>query len=322
LGIGVQILARRTDQNSLASIFLLTDGQDSTSHGVLTEALRGLPKNTSVHTFGLGADHDARVMKTIAERCHSTFTYVEKFDVVGAAFAATLGGLLSCVAVGLKARFDVPSGYEIRAVHSKFEHSIAADAMSAQIALPDLFAGEARDIVFALGMPPLAVPGTALIVGTVKYCDPNASADFENVISARTLEIDRPAVANAASPVNVAVNAQRNRVLATNSLETAAALAATDLPGARETIKGAIASISASPSAGLPLCVELLKDLNEALSKLATRETFNHGGMARIAHTTHQISQQRQTAGVSNTFGYNACQERMMTGYAQTLSST
>jgi hypothetical protein len=61
---GIQVLTKREqdDHNAVASIFLLTDGQDSSSLSQLPFVLKDVPRQTSIHSFGFGADHDARAM--------------------------------------------------------------------------------------------------------------------------------------------------------------------------------------------------------------------------------------------------------------------
>jgi len=52
----------------------------------------------SVHTFGYGADHDAKVMQEIAKSNNGNFYYVENPKDIPTAFANCLGELVSVVA--------------------------------------------------------------------------------------------------------------------------------------------------------------------------------------------------------------------------------
>jgi hypothetical protein len=60
LGLGLRVLRERKQRNSIASVLLLTDGQDAGSLNMLDSVMRDLP-SCSIHCFGFGSDHDAKV---------------------------------------------------------------------------------------------------------------------------------------------------------------------------------------------------------------------------------------------------------------------
>jgi uncharacterized protein YegL len=152
LSLGLKALRERRERNSIASVLLLTDGQDSGSLDRLDSVMRDLP-NCSIHTFGFGSDHDAKVLTAISSRVQGTFTYIEALPAVGPAFASTLGGLVSIVAVDIDVSFACHEGASIAGLYTKFPHTLGADKTSATVKLPDLFGAETRDIVFELHIP-------------------------------------------------------------------------------------------------------------------------------------------------------------------------
>jgi uncharacterized protein YegL len=322
LAAGLQVLSKRTDRNAVTSLLLLTDGQDSGALRHLDAILEHAPKRTSIHTFGFGQDHDARVMAGIAEKVHGTFTFIEKLADVGIAFAATLGGLSSICAVDIETRLTcVAPGTTISKLHTKFDQRLADDKRSAVVQVSDLFMGESRDIVFTVIVPKADVGCAAtLLKGAVAFAAP--AGDTTILCESAPLALARPA--SASGDADVRVNAQRNRVRATEALDRAAQLAErNELAAAGECIASAIAEISASPSKNDALCVGLLADLNATKARLADRATFNsNGGYAAIRHQANSHWQQRQTVSsnarggeAQGAYGYNAIQSGYMTGY-------
>jgi Mg-chelatase subunit ChlD len=324
LAAGIELLNKRTDRNAITSLLLLTDGQDGSAISKLDEILTRAPKRTSIHTFGFGSDHDARVMASIAEKVHGTFTYIEALADVGIAFAATLGGLSSICAVDIEARVScVAPGVAITTLHTKFEQQLDADKRVAVVQVPDLFVGESRDIVFSVAVPKGDVgDAMTLLKGAVAFAAP--ASDRTILCESEPLVVARPASASAEVSIDVRVNAQRNRVRATEALDLAAQLAErNELTAASECVASAIADIASSPSKDDPLCVGLLADLNATKARLADRSTFNRdGGYAAIRHQANSHWQQRQTVSsnarggeAQGAYGYNAAQCGYMSAY-------
>jgi uncharacterized protein YegL len=317
---GLQMLKERRERNPVASVLLLTDGQDSGSLAHIASIMADAPPNTSVHTFGFGSDHDAAVMSQIAERARGTFTYIENLDAVGYAFAATLGGLSSICAVDLHARVScVAPGVALVAAHSKYATTMADDKRSVSIVMSDLFAGESRDLVFSLTVP-RAEAGSemTLLHGAVSYSSPSgamAKSDAAPCVLPRPEHAERVAF-------NVAVDAQRNRVNTTEVLDKACTLAsANDLKAARELLDGAIARIKASASAKEALCVSLVADLEANKARLVDRSTFANGGYAQMRAQGAMHAQQRSVVSnagppMSSAYGFNAAQACMQTAYS------
>lgn len=322
LAAGLQVLSKRTTRNAVTSLLLLTDGQDSGALRHLDAILERAPKRTSIHTFGFGSDHDARVMASIAEKVHGTFTFIENLADVGISFAATLGGLSSICAVDIEARLTcVAPGATLSKLHTKFDLQLADDKRSAVVQVSDLFMGESRDIVFTVVVPAAEVDSNAtLLKGAVAFVAPAGDATI--LCESAPLVLARPE--RSSGVADVRVNAQRNRVRATEALDRAAQLAErNELAAAGECIASAIAEISSSPSKIDPLCVGLLADLNATKAQLADRSTFNNnGGYARIRHQANSHWQQRQTVSsnarggdTQGAYGYNAVQSGYMSGY-------
>jgi secreted protein with Ig-like and vWFA domain len=101
LRVGAQVLTDRRYKNAVASMILLSDGQDTfkpPGQDLVPPSFRQAATRPSpIHTFGFGADHDAPAMHAIAEATDDTFSFVENQAAIQDSFAQCIGGLLSVV---------------------------------------------------------------------------------------------------------------------------------------------------------------------------------------------------------------------------------
>jgi len=103
----VQILKQRKTKNSLASIFLLSDGNDNFDLHGLDKLLQSCANidGLSLHTFGYGEDHDPEALRKIAQSRRGNFYYVKDLARVDEAFVDCLALLTS--AIGTAATLSV-----------------------------------------------------------------------------------------------------------------------------------------------------------------------------------------------------------------------
>ncbi|CAI5459069.1 unnamed protein product [Closterium sp. Yama58-4] len=178
----LRVVEERRERNPVASIMLLSDGQDtatcsqkgfgysSLNHPKQTYS-RLLPSQMTrnktssssqdsssssrrlvpVHTFGFGADHDAAALHAIAADTAGVFSFVEEPAGVTAAFAQCLGGLLSVVIQEAKISFAVGSdlpGWQIAAVHAGgYAYRVGEKERDGAVLLGDLYAEEERHVM-------------------------------------------------------------------------------------------------------------------------------------------------------------------------------
>ncbi|EGR34145.1 von willebrand factor type A domain protein [Ichthyophthirius multifiliis] len=102
--IAFKVLKERKNQNPVSSIFLLSDGQDSSAEQKVQSSLqKHLPDEIlTIHSFGFGSDHDPELMNKICAMKDGNFYYVEKIDQIDEFFVDALGGLFSVVAQDIK----------------------------------------------------------------------------------------------------------------------------------------------------------------------------------------------------------------------------
>jgi uncharacterized protein YegL len=323
VALSIKLLRNRKEENPLTSILLLTDGQDAHALPKIEKLWTTAPRGCSLHLFGFGADHDATLLAKIAATSAGMFQYIETFESVGFAFATTLGGLKAICAVDLQVRVTcVTPGASVVAAHTKYASTLSDDGRVLSVQLPDLFQGESRDLVFSLAVPRAAEAGSAqeLLTGTVSFMSPFGVPSKND---AAPLVLARPAVVAPDAPCNTAVSAQRNRVRATEALDTATKLASeSNLAAARETLAGAIESIKASASCELPLCKDLIASLLSAKARLVDSRSYAHGGEAELRGVAHMHAQQRTAApcrgapALEAPYGYSAAQRECNGNYA------
>merc|ERR1711879_749271 len=88
------------------------------------------------------------------------------------AFAGTIGGLMSVVAQDLKLNLNFK--VQLKALHTPFQTNHASDTQTT-ITIPDIFAGERRDILVELAVPASAMDECSehltLLEASARYVD-------------------------------------------------------------------------------------------------------------------------------------------------------
>jgi hypothetical protein len=86
--VGGEVLVSRQQKNAVASMILLSDGEDTFLAGRLPNGAKRYmdlvppvfahpgSRPGPIHTFGFGAKHDAAALHTIAEATGGTFSFV------------------------------------------------------------------------------------------------------------------------------------------------------------------------------------------------------------------------------------------------------
>ncbi|TVU40280.1 hypothetical protein EJB05_13736, partial [Eragrostis curvula] len=176
-----KVLDGRRHRNAVASVILLSDGQDNCSgvgggsgfrwnggglhhHRRTTAAARAndysvlVPPSLTgvpVHAFGFGADHDAAAMHAVSELTGGTFSFVEDHAAVQDSFARCVGGLLSVAAQGARVAVEcLDPGVRVRAVKSgRYASRVDAEGRAASVDVGELYADEERRFLLFLDVP-------------------------------------------------------------------------------------------------------------------------------------------------------------------------
>ncbi|KAL5569337.1 hypothetical protein UlMin_025912 [Ulmus minor] len=324
---GAKVMEDRKDKNPVASIILLSDGQDTytvSSSGsnqpqpnyqlLLPLSMHG-GDNTGfqipVHAFGFGVDHDASSMHSISEISGGTFSFIETEAVIQDAFAQCIGGLLSVVVQELQVVVEcVNSSVCVRSLKAgSYPSRVTVDGRTGFVDLGDLYADEERDFLVSVSIPPeIHSSRTSLLKVKCVYKDPltkeTATLETEEVI------IERPEISGEAV-VSIEVDRQRNRLQAADAMAQARAVAEQgDLTGAVSILENCRRVLSETVSAKSRdrLCVALDAELKEMQERMASRHVYEASGRAYILSGLSSHSWQRATARGDSTDGSSLVQ--------------
>ncbi|KAL3838323.1 hypothetical protein ACJIZ3_022914 [Penstemon smallii] len=311
---GAKIVEDRKEKNPVASIILLSDGQDTYTvnnqnrpnyHLLLPLSIR--PEETSrfkipVHAFGFGADHDASSMHSISEISGGTFSFIETEGVIQDAFAQCIGGLLSVVVKDLQVRVESldPRIHLGSLKAGSYQNRILSDRRTGSIDVGDLYADEERDFLVSINVPS-DISSTETLLLTVKclYNDPltNESVNLDS----QEVRIKRTE-ATTHEPISVEVDRQQNRIRAAEEMKRAQTAAESgDLASAVSILENFRKVLSAKSHDRL--CVSLDAELKEMQERMASRHVYEASGRAYILSGLSSHSWQRATARGDSTEG-------------------
>nr|GMC50116.1 E3 ubiquitin-protein ligase WAV3-like [Ipomoea batatas] len=312
---GAKIMEDRREKNPVASIILLSDGQDtytvSSSGGnqqqpnyqlLLPSSMHGGEGSNfkiPVHTFGFGADHDASSMHSISEISGGTFSFIETEGVIQDAFAQCIGGLLSVVVKELQLSIDCvhPEVYLSSLRAGSYRSHIMSDGRKGSIDVGDLYADEERDFLVSIKVPADYLRNeTSLLKVRCVYKDP-LTKEMVNLES-EELRISRPEEAGQTS-VSIEVDRQQNRLQAAEAMAQARTAAEKgDLVGATSILENSrkVLSQSVSIKRHDQLCLALNTELKEMQERMANRHVYEASGRAYILSGLSSHSWQRATA--------------------------
>uniref|UniRef100_A0A0E0BQ62 VWFA domain-containing protein n=1 Tax=Oryza glumipatula TaxID=40148 RepID=A0A0E0BQ62_9ORYZ len=250
LDVAAKVLDGRRHTNAVASVILLSDGQDNetmgyrgrfhttdykaaaTSYDALVPpsfaraGAAGGERCAPVHAFGFGTDHDAAAMHSISEITGGTFSFIENLAVIQDTFARCIGGLLSVAAQ--KTRISVECldpGVRVRAVKSgRYESRIDAEGRAATVDVGELYADEERRFLLLLDVPRAdgdAAAATRLASVRCTYRD-TATGQSVDVAGEEDAVVLRPLDATGVAP-SMEVERERVRLEAADDIALASA---------------------------------------------------------------------------------------------------
>ncbi|KAK9271208.1 hypothetical protein L1049_026798 [Liquidambar formosana] len=261
-----KVLEDRRERNPVASIMLLSDGQDERVHSNSAHQRQG-PNHASstrfahieipVHAFGYG--QNGGYSQEPAE----------------GAFAKCVGGLLSVVVQDLRIQLGFASGSapaEISAVYSCNGRPTVLS--SGMVRLGDLYAEEDREILVELKVPSSAVGAHHVMTARCSYKDP---ATQEVMIGKEhALLVPRPHAVRSSAPL---IERLRNVFITTRAIaESRRSVEHNDFPSAQHLLSSARALLMQSTSMSAD---EYIRVLEAELVELTWRRQ-------------HQLEQQQQ----------------------------
>uniref|UniRef100_M0YJL1 RING-type domain-containing protein n=1 Tax=Hordeum vulgare subsp. vulgare TaxID=112509 RepID=M0YJL1_HORVV len=277
-----KVIEDRSYKNSVCSIILLSDGQDtynicSNVRGgskdysslvplsILSDTRRMLP----IHAFGFGADHDSDSLHSIAEASGGTFSFIEDEGVMQDAFAQCIGGLLSVVVQEMRLNMEcVHPGVQLCSIKSgSYPSMMARDGRSCSVDIGHLYADEERDILLSVNIPQCREQ-TSLLKVACSYRD----------LTNETIKLQ---VDEAADSIESARSAAERGALAE---------AVTILEDCRRRL-----SVSFASRSGDRLSLALDAELREMQERMASRQLYEASGRAYMLSGLSSHSWQRAT---------------------------
>ncbi|KAK8662287.1 hypothetical protein V6N13_091871 [Hibiscus sabdariffa] len=307
---GAKVMEDRTDKNPVASILLLSDGQDTyTVYGpnksrpnyelLVPLSVQGVDNRIPVHAFGFGGDHDASSMHSISEISGGTFSFIETETMIQDAFAQCIGGLLSVVVQELQVCVECMSPSLCLGLikAGSYQSNVSADGKTGFIDVGDLYDDEERDFLVSVKVPAesFACEASLLKVKCV-YRDPVTKETKTS--ESDVVRIQRPEIAGHVE-ICIEVDRQRNRYRAAEAMaEARIAAEQGDLAGAVSILENCRKALSGTVSAKSRdrLCVALDAELKEMEERMASRHVYEVSGRAYILSGLSSHSWQRATA--------------------------
>uniref|UniRef100_A0A0E0MKL2 VWFA domain-containing protein n=1 Tax=Oryza punctata TaxID=4537 RepID=A0A0E0MKL2_ORYPU len=321
LDVAAKVLDGRRHTNAVASVILLSDGQDNqsmgyrgrfhtmdykaaaTSYDVLVPPsfTRAAGERCApVHAFGFGTDHDAAAMHSISEITGGTFSFIENLAVIQDTFARCIGGLLSVAAQ--KARISVECldpGVRVRAVKSgRYESCINAEGRAATVDVGELYADEERRFLLLLDVPRAdGDAATRLVNVRCTYRD-TATGQSVDVAGEEDVVVLRPLDATGVAP-SMEVERERVRLEAMDDIVLARAAAERGAYGEAARILDArreALSRSAPAASGDAMCAALVAELRELSERVADEREYAQTGRACVLAGMSSHGQQRASS--------------------------
>ncbi|XP_057979106.1 E3 ubiquitin-protein ligase WAV3-like [Malania oleifera] len=337
---GVKVMEDRREKNPVASIILLSDGQDTyTVNGsgggnhnqpnyrlLLPVSVHG-GDNTGfqipVHAFGFGADHDASSMHSISETSGGTFSFIETEAVIQDAFAQCIGGLLSVVVQEMQVGIECvhPSVRLGLLKAGSYPSRVMVDGRTGFIDVGDMYAEEERDFLVSVNVPTESSSNeTSLLKVRCVYKDPLTKETV--TVESEEVRIERTEVAGQ-DVLSLEVDRQRNRIRAAEAMAQARAAAEQgDLTGAISILESCRKLLSETLSAKSQdrLCVALDAELKEMQERMASRHVYEASGRAYILSGLSSHSWQRATARGDSIDGSSLVQAYQTPSMAEMLT--
>ncbi|CAD8149369.1 unnamed protein product [Paramecium octaurelia] len=314
--------------NNVTSVFLLSDGVDST-YPQVKEQIKTVNEGFTLHTFGFGEDHDAKMMAQICNLKSGSFYFVQDVTLLDEFFADALGGLISVVGEQLEITLQslVPQPYQDIQISKTYGNMWQKKGNQYYITQPQLASGTRKDYVFELALPKFEGKiednqrNVKVIDAVLKIKDPINGTIIMKQTSLTLTFFNQDEQINY-NESDIDVYAQYYRVKGTEVIDDARkACELNKNEDAQKLIDNMLIQIQKNQNVASK-CTGIIQDLQQA-KQASARNTYNlfgqkqmcqmvsnnyqQGGINSLFSATGMQQQQLQPAAYSN-----ACQQQMM----------
>ena len=260
----------------VAAVLLLTDGLPTSGITDPTQLKSALKSALStgppikIHTFGYGSDHDAELLKDLADIGGGNYYAISTDSDVPTFFADALGGHVSVVVQNIAVDISTTRrDVQIEKIFTGLKIEEKEDG-SWSVRSDDLYAEERKDIIVRLKIPPLTSPVEAegLLHVQLSYFD---IQEKQNVTNEAVVCVKRPETIVENQVADEDFLDQRLRVEVTDTIEQATSLANTgNLAGALRRVDTQLADVQENHRSEYANAV--LSDLIETRSVVSDAE--------------------------------------------------
>jgi len=139
-------------QGTVTRVFLLTDGQPDSEHG-LVEGVGQFPHFIGLSCFGYGDSWNEQLLTDMATRGNGSCYYIADTKVINRVFATELGGMLTVYARDIKFDIRLPEGTDFDKLLNDYEPEVD-EAQRCVVNVGDLHFEEDRNIILRLKTSP------------------------------------------------------------------------------------------------------------------------------------------------------------------------
>ena len=302
LSDGIRLLPINQPENSdtVTSVLLMTDGLcnigTTSSTGILAQMQHCLKDHpgVAVNTFGYGSSHDASLLEKIAEASEGTYFFIESDESISGSFADCLGGLLSVVGQSVEIVIKSTENSKLGAVNCKYQCTNLPSGDGVRLRIGNIQAGEERDILFEFSVPSVTSSEESSPVVNIQLSYFDVESEVIKELSS-TINISRKSKNFFTDEDNIRsqlVDKHHNRMATSLAISKASELSDNhEIDVARSVLEKTIDIIEKSVSKDDPLCVTMVKELENAIKDLS-----NPRGSCRLRQTSTSLRTQRSSA--------------------------
>jgi len=255
------------------------------------------PLACSIHTFGFGSDHDALLLKAIADKVGGVYFFIQDKDQIADAFTDCLGGLLSVVGQNIALQVQPVEGVNITGIKTAFKVTKRENNVLT-VHLGDIQSEEEKDVLIGVSVGSLpSVPEPNFHSSLI-----NVHLDYFNVITSKqeeltlTASIPRPPAADHPITPAYKVDQQKNRITAAEALIQARVHGdKKDYETGRKVLQNAIEVLQKSISHEDLYVQSLIADMTKAIAGLKDQSSYTSHGSYSLSSIASSHHQQRST---------------------------
>ncbi len=296
------ITSQATTPGITRAILLCTDGlanegiQDA--KGIVDAAKGAMAgQQMKIHTFAFGANHNAKMLQTIAEANDGAYFFVENTEAIPGAFGAALGSLSSTVAQNAKLTLSYDADVASVKVLSSYKKEVDTKAKTVTLSMGDLLSEDSKDIVFEVTLVKKAWVDEEprdVLSATLHFFDVEAKK-FRT--AAGTLKVSRPET-TPEHKINVELDANVQRIQLSEAMKQASERAESgQIADGRQLLEAAMVTAQNSASAEEPILRAMFKDVAANLEHFTDQARYNACAAAPMRALSGGYSQQQATLG-------------------------